>query len=247
MFNNTDKNYRKFTGFTIAEVLITLGVIGVVSAMTLPSVIHKYKIKSLETSFKKSYSLLSQALLKMKADDVYLEKQPNNVYYFNDTFSKYFKTIRKYNEDTWDLTKLGYKNSHFRDPSNSIDFNKGGHDRGAFILNNGAIIFNTGNWWTNPSNNGKTEYFEFMIDTNGTKAPNRLGYDVFYFQIAPENKLLPSDRTKFNDSSPSSSGCCNLTTYNTCYQTDNGCACAYYALKDRNPQDETKGYWKSLK
>ena len=244
MFNNTDINYRIFRGFTLAEVLITLGVIGVVSAMTLPSVIHNYKIKSLETSFKKSYSMLSQALLKMKADDVYLVKQSGNTYYFNDTFSKYFKTIKKYNERTSDLTVLGYKNSSFRDTSNSIDFNNGGHRQGAFILNNGAIIFNTGNWWTG---NIKKEYFEFMVDTNGTKGPNRLGYDVFYFQIAPENKLLPSDQTKFNDYQPSSANCCNLSTYSTCYQTDNGCACAYYALKNQNPQDSTKGYWESLK
>ena len=245
MFGNTvdsGENYRKFTGFTLAEVLITLGIIGVVAAMTLPSVIHNYKIKSLETSFKKSYSLLSQALLKMKADDLYLEKQTGNYYYFNDTFSKYFKTIEKYNTNTYDLKILNYKTSSFRDPSDTIDFSNGGHGHGAFILNNGAIIFNTGSWWSSD-----TAYIEFMIDTNGTKAPNRLGYDVFYFQIVHDNKLLPSDQAKFNDTRPSSANCCNFSTSNKCYLTDNGCACAYYALKDRNPQDETKGYWESLK
>lgn len=33
----------KIEGFTLAEVLITLGIIGVVAAMTIPAVINKYK------------------------------------------------------------------------------------------------------------------------------------------------------------------------------------------------------------
>ena len=47
--------------FTLAEVLITLGIVGVVAALTLPVLISKYKHKELETRFKKSYSLISQA------------------------------------------------------------------------------------------------------------------------------------------------------------------------------------------
>ena len=38
-------NEVRGAGFTLAEVLITLGIIGVVAAMTLPSVIHNYKKK----------------------------------------------------------------------------------------------------------------------------------------------------------------------------------------------------------
>ena len=43
---------KKFA-FTLAEVLITLGIIGVVAALTLPTVIKHYKAKVLETAFKK--------------------------------------------------------------------------------------------------------------------------------------------------------------------------------------------------
>ena len=41
-------------GFTLAEVLITLGIIGVVVAMTIPTLISKYKHKEYETRFKKA-------------------------------------------------------------------------------------------------------------------------------------------------------------------------------------------------
>ncbi len=49
--------------FTMAEVLITLGIIGVVVAMTLPAMIHKYDITATETRLKKFYSIFNQALL----------------------------------------------------------------------------------------------------------------------------------------------------------------------------------------
>lgn len=49
-------------GFTMAEVLITLGVIGIVAAMTLPAVINNSRNKQLEAGLKRSYSVISQAL-----------------------------------------------------------------------------------------------------------------------------------------------------------------------------------------
>ncbi|MDR1327359.1 MAG: type II secretion system GspH family protein [Heliobacteriaceae bacterium] len=48
-------------GFTLAEVLITLGIIGVVAALTLPSLIANYKEKATVVKVKKAYSVLSKA------------------------------------------------------------------------------------------------------------------------------------------------------------------------------------------
>lgn len=48
--------------FTLAEVLITLGIIGVVAAMTLPALIGKYKQKTVETRLEKFYSVANQAI-----------------------------------------------------------------------------------------------------------------------------------------------------------------------------------------
>ena len=48
--------------FTMAEVLITLGIIGIVAAMTLPSLVNNSKNKQFEAGLKRSYSVLSQAL-----------------------------------------------------------------------------------------------------------------------------------------------------------------------------------------
>ena len=47
--------------FTLAEVLITLGIIGVVAALTMPALIAKYKEKETIVRLKKAYSMMSQA------------------------------------------------------------------------------------------------------------------------------------------------------------------------------------------
>ena len=50
-------------GFTLAEVLITLGVIGVVSAMTLPSLINSIKDKHYHTALKRAIQFCSNQYL----------------------------------------------------------------------------------------------------------------------------------------------------------------------------------------
>ena len=55
--------------FTLAEVLITLGIIGIVAAMTMPMLIAKYQKKVLVTKMKYVYTLVSNAMLQSQADN----------------------------------------------------------------------------------------------------------------------------------------------------------------------------------
>lgn len=59
----------KKNGFTLAEVLITLGIIGVVAAMTLPTLIKNYQKQVWAISAKKSYAVVSNMFQKMMADE----------------------------------------------------------------------------------------------------------------------------------------------------------------------------------
>ena len=71
---------KKRAAFTLAEVLITLGIIGVVAALTLPSVIQNYKNHSVEAKLKKFYSAFNQAVERSMAEngdvDVWYEDLP---------------------------------------------------------------------------------------------------------------------------------------------------------------------------
>ena len=62
---------KKSLGFTLAEVLITLGIIGVVAAMTMPTLINSTQGAQYKAAFKKALSALSQAVtLNVALDEV---------------------------------------------------------------------------------------------------------------------------------------------------------------------------------
>lgn len=80
--------------FTLAEVLITLGIIGIVAAMTLPALVGKYKNKILITAVKKTYSNTSNAIERAKAEQGVF----SNEYIFDTTNTSLqsLETLTKY-------------------------------------------------------------------------------------------------------------------------------------------------------
>ena len=68
VFKNFVSGQAARLGFMLAEVLITLGIIGVVAALTLPVLIQNYQKKATATSVKKAYSELNQIIESAKAD-----------------------------------------------------------------------------------------------------------------------------------------------------------------------------------
>ena len=80
-------------GFTLAEVLITLGVIGVVAAMTIPTLIANHKKKVVVTKMEKFYSSMNQAIKlsevqnsEVKNWEICNNADPNDMY---DWYKKY--------------------------------------------------------------------------------------------------------------------------------------------------------------
>ena len=53
---------KKFKAFTLAEVLITIGIIGIVAALTLPTLIGNYRKSVVENKLKSTYSQLANML-----------------------------------------------------------------------------------------------------------------------------------------------------------------------------------------
>lgn len=66
------RNYSFNKGFTLAEVLITLAIVGVVAAITVPTLVANYQQKALNNQFKKSYAFINQALLSTIGDFGYI-------------------------------------------------------------------------------------------------------------------------------------------------------------------------------
>ena len=78
---------RKRTAFTLAEVLITLGIIGIVAVMTLPNVINNFREKQLEAAFKKTNNVVMTALNETMAE--YGQKDVNP----DDKTKTYWKSL----------------------------------------------------------------------------------------------------------------------------------------------------------
>lgn len=86
-------------GFTLAEVLITIGIIGVVSALTIPSLIAEYKEKQIVTRVKKEYSMLSQAVRMMIAYNGQINEWGDQSYEtFERELLKQLKVVKSCNE-----------------------------------------------------------------------------------------------------------------------------------------------------
>lgn len=68
----------KNKAFTLAEVIITLGIIGIIIAMTLPALIQKHKNKTVEIRLKRFYSIINQAI------NITESRYGNKQYWFED-------------------------------------------------------------------------------------------------------------------------------------------------------------------
>ena len=63
--------FKKY-GFTLAEVLVTLGVIGIVAALTMPTLMANHQKTVQKAQFKKAYSLFYNAVMQAQAELGYL-------------------------------------------------------------------------------------------------------------------------------------------------------------------------------
>ncbi|MDE6138752.1 MAG: type II secretion system GspH family protein, partial [Candidatus Gastranaerophilales bacterium] len=90
------KETRLFA-FTLAEVLITLGIIGVVAAMTIPNLISNYQKHIVETNLKETYSILQQTMKFTEYDDVAFEMNiPDSIAGTRKWFETYMQPYLKY-------------------------------------------------------------------------------------------------------------------------------------------------------
>jgi len=235
----------KSFAFTLAEVLITLGIIGVVAAMTLPTLMHEYKIRQYKTGFWRTSSLI-QSALKETANDFGYDNY-EDLYYIcgdlssskvNNCLTENTELFKQINEDflsrfkvmnTVPRSKLwamkfkdfsGKYSTSYSELYGITTFNTphgGGH-----ILIDGSLISSITFFYHEPSDG-----FSITFDTNGPyKGPNQYGRDLFLFNVGHWYKL------------------CSEKAGGSIY---NGRGCYDYAKRDVNPDDRNKGYWKSLK
>ncbi len=224
-----DKVYSLFTShfsfkkaaFTLAEVLITLGIIGVVAAMTMPSLIQNYQEKATVTKLKKCYSLVSQAYVSILNDEGGSDTlQAGDDLEMMEKFGKYLKYQKTCGRNKGCFPNVTYKSV------TGNGYNKWEDDttyRSRAILTDGTLIMFNLNALRNNSDNF---YAQIYVDINGFKGPNQLGRDFFYFYINPE-KIVPAGAKALEEKNEDQKFTKN------CIQ-QNGYACAAWVIYNEN-------------
>ena len=86
----------KRTAFTLAEVLITLGIIGVVATLTIPTLVRDYQKKIYVASFKKAHAELTEALKRMRAVERVETVTSTELYNARNDDSLWYGIFKKY-------------------------------------------------------------------------------------------------------------------------------------------------------
>ena len=231
------KYHIKKTAFTLAEVLITLGVIGVVAALTLPSLLTNIQNKGYVEGLKKTYSVLQAATTSI----VYEEGTPDTWAWTSHTDSDnsandyianmYRKKLNIHcsvdERIYWDVKTFctGNKIPEYRDLTGKVLTSPLFIYSYPFVLNDGTIVgIFFGNisgqvFWSDPA-------LKFIVDVNGVKGPNKLGRDVFFLYMNRDKsgKILPF----LNE--PFLSG--GVDRRNTCDRDKAGYSCAYRVITE---------------
>ena len=183
----------RLAAFTLAEVLITLGIIGVVAAMTMPSLITAKQEKATISIIKKNYSIFANALLMAQNDngELYtwgITKDADGLNLVSSNLKPYLKIIEDCGVGEKSDCAPG-DNGKFKDLTGrkrTEDFSSS--DYYSFRLNDGtavAIQLKT----KAECISFESSCMNFYIDTNGKKYPNTLGKDIFYFAGYGNGKL----------------------------------------------------------
>ena len=233
--------------FTLAEVLITLGIIGVVAAMTLPALTPKIKYKELEIQYKVASNLIHNVVSYFHSQDYIVSE---NIYctanksdiaaecigkyrIFSEFLSEAFIAVRALNKNGGGY----YANNKYYNFSGNEKFDDGLLNDGYMELNNGmSVIIESGTTSSHPI---------IFFDLNGIdNRPNRMGYDTFAFVIDKNDRVCPlgspacTSRIQYAETTTDykKSRLCNPSSNG---QT-NGISCSYFASID-------KDFFKNLK
>jgi len=168
-------------GFTLAEVLITLLIIGVIASIVIPGLIADSQNVEFKIAAKKAYAELSAAIKQMKQDNVTLNGYIGNSCSFKPDFVKYFNVVQDCGNE--DCVPGSYTSDMYKSLAGDPAYTAYGAE-GQFVINNGMFI-------NIQNSTSVSSGIMIIVDVNGyKKGPNVYGKDTFMFDLI-NDVLLP--------------------------------------------------------
>lgn len=189
-----------FMGFSLVEILVTLAVIGVISTLTIPSLMRKTNNEEYVVRLKKAYSTMSQATNKIILENgtpkCSIGGWACSSVAVADIYKKYLNKVKECPQgnqctpDKYTFLK-GATSVNFSEETSGAS--KGVKERTTFLLADGTAMTVVGiNGTCAGYDNGNINgCYWIRVDVNGLKKPNKFGRDAFQF-VAKENGLYPS-------------------------------------------------------
>ena len=176
--------YKIKFGFTLAEVLVTIGIIGTVAVMVLSPLKTALDERSNMTALKKFYNEFYNATKRiiLEKDIPYYWGLRNN----NDRssemlinlYKEYMAIVKECSKTDSSCFPFPVRRSNDEIKITATDY-RNWSMRG-FVLKNGTTVcVDVNNGW-----------FTVFFDVNGFKKPNKLGYDVYAWAVNQDGKIV---------------------------------------------------------
>ncbi len=188
-------------GFTLAEILITLSIIGIVAAMTIPALINKIEMKQHQSALKKNYSNFSQAIYTLASQS---NLDLSSATDFVNSLESQISMVKKgtFASTTTLPTVFNYKCYKSSSGTCGNLLKRPNIDgTSSFITSDGTryIVYGISSECTDSNFHARINPAETMpqsntctvmyVDTNGDKNPNQIGVDVhMFFLLKKDNE-----------------------------------------------------------
>jgi len=218
--------------FTLAEVLITLGIIGVVAAITIPTLNKQIQQVQQKAAFKKAYSITSQAWSQVVSEntDTYIAKG-------GWTCTWPDGSTQDYNLNDNRTIAIKSKMNVVKSCAASTECWPDSYETYGSLIGSGTTIGSNspydyswittdGMCWASPWKG--SDEVHIMVDTNCKVAPNKIGQDIFSFMLGADGIVYFAIDDKSATGKPVSSGL--ICPYVTDPATINGRTVSFKSL-----------------
>lgn len=173
MLRTLPMSHNSEKAFTLAEVLITLMIIGILALLTLPQLIQSWQDIGYKTAYRNAYSDVNQAFQMAMVKEEILNNIPLYDERHGENFkalSKQFKTVKTcFASNIKECWECANGEAGVDSPPSYLGCHSTGY----------SFMDNTGRSWSSFT---KSENV-FLMDTNSFKPPNKLGKDRFVFSF----------------------------------------------------------------
>lgn len=221
---------KRIKAFTLAEVLITLGVIGIVSAMTIPPLLTNFKKRETVSKVKAAYSIFSQAVkLSIQENDEPAGWDVSDGLTVAERYlTPYMTGVQKILRQEWldhDYYRMRTLSSQGNPETNGyLDWSWNWKSVPLYKLQNGMIFVYT---------NSNDRHKMITVDINGFAPPNIMGIDGFSFWIEDKTStVVPAGSTFPREALINPKGDGRACVRSPYWQYYNGSYCAALLQKD---------------